>query len=58
MAAYRAVIMRCDFPGCKRKTVVKVTTTAGGSHQARAFVTNQGWTCDLTDGDICFSHIL
>lgn len=56
MSAFRAVILKCDFAGCRRQRTVKVTTTAGGVHQAREKVLAFGWSYSDELGDRCQDH--
>lgn len=58
MTAYRAVILACDVYGCGKRITVKVTTTAGGVHQARDIAARKGWTYNDDAGDHCPNHSL
>jgi len=54
MSAYKAVILECDL--CVKRFVTKVTTTAGGSHQARTKAALKGWTTTEDNQDYCPNH--
>lgn len=56
MSAYKAVILRCDHTGCLKKIVLRVTTTAGGVHEARGKARLSGWSWNDFDGDLCPTH--
>lgn len=58
MTAYRAVILHCDVIQCIRRITVKVTTTAGGVHQARDIAGRKGWSFSDEAGDHCPMHPL
>lgn len=56
MTAFRAVVLACDVWACGRRITVRVTTTAGGVHQARDLAAAKGWSFHEVAGDHCPTH--
>lgn len=56
MSAYKAVQLVCDYEGCRRFRTIRVTSTAGGPHEARDRAEAYGWTFDADAGDLCRVH--
>lgn len=57
MSIYKVVEVVCDAPGCTAHRYVRVSSTAGGPHEAREKVrTRFLWAWDEERGDRCRRH--